>query len=159
MGEFATTVQDHLQAALDRRCPSVTWQTETPVAGTRVDIAGDGDTERYLVELEWRRADPADNTAKLFRHLEDGEFDRGRVAVFQVFTGYYDLQRGGVSSKRQNAEFVGRVAAETVDRLSYTPVEFDVDPPKRGGALPEDWETAADTVADKLRDSIAGDTH
>ncbi|ERH09815.1 MAG: hypothetical protein J07HX64_01577 [halophilic archaeon J07HX64] len=79
------------------------------------------------------------------------------MAVFQLFTGYYDLQRGGVSSKRRNAEFVGRVAAETVDRLSYTPVEFDLDPPKRGGTWPEDWETAADTVADVLCDTIAGD--
>jgi hypothetical protein len=157
VGEFATTVQRYLRAGLDERCPSVTWQTEASVGGTRVDIAGDDSGERYLVELEWRRADPADNTAKLFRHLESGVFDTEQVTVFQLFTGYYDLQRGGVSSKRRNAEFVGRVAAETVDRLSYTPVTFDLDPPKRGGARPEDWETVADAVVDVLGDSIAGD--
>jgi len=158
VGEFATTVQSYLERALDERCPSVTWQTEAPVGGTRVDIAGDGDGGRYLVELEWRRADPADNTAKLFRHLADGVFDTERVAVFQLFTDYYDLQRGGVSSKRRNAEFVGRVAAETVGRLSYTPVELGLDPPKRGGTRREGWEAAVDAVADEVGETIAGDS-
>jgi hypothetical protein len=157
VGEFATTVQSYLKRALEERCLSVAWETEASVAGTRVDIAGDGGGERYLVELEWRRADPADNTAKLFRHLESGAFDTERVAVFQLFTGYYDLQRGGVSSKRRNAEFVGQVAAETVDRLSYTSVELGLDPPKRGGPWPADWKTAANAVADVLRDQITGD--
>lgn len=159
MGEFATTVQSYLKGAVKKRCPSVAWGTEVSVAGTRVDIAGDSGEERYLVELEWRRADPADNTAKLFRHLESGAFETERVAVFQLFTGYYDLQQGGVSSKRRNAEFVGRVAAETVDRLSYTPVEFDLDPPKRGGAWPADWTAAADAAVNVLRDEIAGGCH
>jgi hypothetical protein len=159
VGEFATTVQSHLKGALEECCPSVAWGTEVSVAGTRVDIAGDSGEERYLVELEWRRADPADNTAKLFRHLESGAFETERVAVFQLFTGYYDLQQGGVSSKRRNAEFVGRVAAETVDRLSYTPVEFDLDPPKRGGAWPADWTAAADAAVNVLRDEIAGGYH
>lgn len=146
VGEFATTVQSYLRGVLAERCPAVVWKTEYPIAGTPVDIAGEGENRRYLVELEWRRADPADNAAKLFRHLQAGELDTTAVAVFQVFTGYYDLQRGGVSSKRKNAEFVGQVAAGTVDRLSYTPVELDLDPPKRGGELPDGWQTAADAA-------------
>jgi hypothetical protein len=154
VGELATAVQTHIRDALAERRPSVTWETEYRVAGTPVDIAGRRDGQRYLVELEWRRADPADNTAKLFRHLVEGKLDAGRVAVFQVFSGYYDLTRGGVSSKRENAEFVGRVAADAVERLAYTPVEFDLDPPKRGGTLPENWEPAADVVVAALCDDI-----
>jgi len=154
VGEFATTVQSYLRDALAERRLSATWHTEYRIAGTPVDIAGIGEERLHLVELEWRRADPADNAAKLFRHLDAGEIDAERVAVFQVFTGYYDLQRGGVSSKRKNAEFVGEIAAETVDRLSYTPVEFALDPPKRGGEWPADWETAADAVAATLCDGM-----
>jgi hypothetical protein len=157
VGELATAVQTYLRDALAERRPSVTWETEYRVAGTPVDGAGRRDGRQYLVELEWRRADPADNTAKLFRHLVEGELDGGRVAVFQVFSGYYDLERGGVSSKRENAEFVGRVAADAVDRLAYTPVEFDLDPPKRGGAWPDDWEAAADVVVAALCDDIESD--
>jgi hypothetical protein len=156
VGEFATTVQTYLRARLAERCPSAVWTTEHRIAGTPVDIAGEDGTQRYLVELEWRRADPADNTAKLFRHLHTGGLDAERVAVFQLFTGYYDLQSGGVSAKRKNAEFVGNIAAQTVDRLSYTPVEFDLDPPKRGGAWPDDWETAADAVVARLHEEISG---
>ena len=128
----------------------MTWGTEYRVGGTPVDIAGRRGGHRYLVELEWQRADPADNTAKLFRHLSGGVLDAGQVAVFQVFPGYYDLPRGGVSSKRENVESVGRVAARSLDRVSYTPVEFDLDPPKRGGAWPDDWRSDADRVADTL---------
>lgn len=106
MGELATAVQTHICEALAERRPSVTWETEHRVAGTPVDIAGRRGGQQYLVELEWRRADSADNAAKLFRHLVEGKLDAGQVAVFQVFSGYYDLRRGGVSSKRESAEFV-----------------------------------------------------
>ena len=30
---------------------------------------GSNNNQLYLIELEWRRADPADNAAELFRHL------------------------------------------------------------------------------------------
>ena len=157
MGELATAVQTYFRERLAESCPSVTWETEYQVAGTPVDVAGFAGQRRYLVELEWRRADPADNAAKLFRHLDAGEFDGEQVSVFQVFTGYYDLKRGGVSSKRKNAEFVGRVGEETVDTLSYTAVDFDLVPPKRGGTPPVDWETDADAVIESLRGEIHGD--
>lgn len=155
MGELATTVQAHLHRGLAETCPSVAWETEYRVAGTPVDIAGIAGQRGYLVELEWRRADPADNAAKLFRHLDSGALQVERVAVFQVFSGYYDLKRGGVSSKRENAEFVGGVAARTIDRLSYRPVDLNLDPPTRGGELPTGWTTAADAVVETVR----GETH
>jgi hypothetical protein len=101
------------------------------------------------VELEWRRADPADNTAKLFRHIHEGSIDR-RVTVCQVFTGYYDLASGGVSSKRKNAEFVGRIAARTLSDLAYHAVEFGLDPPKRGGDWPPEWREVADETVDRI---------
>jgi len=146
VGRFATTVGEYLRERFAEQQPALAWETEYRIAGTPVDIAGVGEGRLVLVELEWRRADPADNAAKLFRHLDTGTVDRQRVDLFHVFTRYYTLQRGGVSSKRKNAEFVGRIGAETIDRLSYTPVEFDIDPPKRGGDLPADWRTVADAV-------------
>jgi hypothetical protein len=149
VGEFATTAQRYLRAGLDERCPSVTWQTEASVGGTRVDIAGDDGGERYLVELEWRRADPADNAAKLFRHLAEGRIDADRVTVVHLFTRYYDLVSGGVSAKRANAEFVGSVAAETLDALTYHPLTFDLDPPKRGADRPSEWRSAADAAVEE----------
>jgi hypothetical protein len=150
VGQFATDVNAHLRDALAERRPGFEWEREYRIAGTSVDVAGVAPDHLVLVELEWRRADPADNTAKLFRHLTEGRLPHDRVTAFQVFTGYYDLASGGVSSKRENAEFVGRVAADGFDRLSYHPVEFGSTPPKRGGERPEDWREVADATADRI---------
>jgi len=167
VGEFADAVQERLRERLAERRPSFDWRTEYRVGPTPVDVAGvDGDAAGdcdaaasastdagtlALVELEWRRADPADNSAKLFRHLADGALDEyDRIVVCQVFTGYYDLARGGVSWKRENAEFVGRVAAEAFGRDSYAPVKFDLDPPKRGGEWSADWKDRADECARRI---------
>jgi len=76
--------------------------------------------------------------------------DATTVVAFQAFTGYYDLSRGGVSSKRKNAEFVGRVAADTADQLTYVPLDVELDPPKRGGERPDDWMDAADDVVREI---------
>lgn len=70
--------------------------------------------------------------------------------MFQVFTRYYDLVSGDISSKRKNAEFVGRVAADALDGLSYRSLTIDVDPPKRGGERPESWQGATDAVAETI---------
>jgi len=164
VGEFADAVQERLRERLAERRPSLDWQTEYRVGPTPVDVAGvdsggagESATAKTLalVELEWRRADPADNSAKLFRHLADGALDEhDRIVVCQVFTGYYDLARGGVSSKRENAEFVGRMAAEAFDRVAYHPVNFDLDPPKRGGEWPDDWRGRADDCARRIDDLL-----
>ena len=148
MGAFADAVNDRLREGLAERRPRFEWTREYRIAGTPVDVVGVAPERLVAVELEWRRADPADNTAKLFRHIHEGSVDR-RVTVHQVFTRYYDLASGGVSSKRANAEFVGRVAARTLPGLSYHPVEFDLDPPKRGADRPEGWEAVVEsTVAE-----------
>jgi hypothetical protein len=154
MGRFADAVSDHLRAGLADRAPRFDWATEYDVAGTPVDVGGvhrpaaDG-TELVAVELEWRRADPADNAAKLFRHLAEGRIDADRVTVVHLFTRYYDLVSGGVSAKRANAEFVGSVAAETLDALTYHPLTFDLDPPKRGADRPSEWRAAADAAVEE----------
>lgn len=150
MGELATTVQERLRESLAERLSGLDWETEYRIAGTPVDVAGVGDSRRLLIELEWRRADPADNAAKLFRHLDEGAITADRVLVCQVFTSYYDLSSGGVSSKRKNATFVGRVAAETLDSFSYQPAELAIDPPKRGGELPDDWQGAVAETASRI---------
>ncbi|MEF8841860.1 MAG: hypothetical protein V5A62_09585 [Haloarculaceae archaeon] len=72
------------------------------------------------------------------------------MSVFQVFTGKYDLVSGGVESRRKNAEFVGRTAADAFEELRYWPVEFGMTPPKRGGECPENWPEAADEVAARI---------
>lgn len=153
VGAFADDVNAHLRDALAAAVGG-TWETEHRVAGTPVDVAGTLDGRLVLVELEWRRADPADNTAKLFRHLSEGTIDADRVTVCQVFTAYYDLTSDGVSSKRENAEFVGRVAARTFARLSYHPVEFPLDPPKRGAERPDGWRKVADETAGEIVDRL-----
>jgi len=154
MGEFATAVQNSLCDSLAAAYPAIDWETEYRIAGTPVDVAGVGEPHLYLIEWEWRRADPADNAAKLFRHLDTGEITAEAVTVFHLFTNYYDLARGGVSSKRKNAEFVGRMAAATIDRLRYTPVDIDIEPPKRGGEWPETWQTTVDEASTALCEKI-----
>jgi len=152
VGKLAREVQERLRDRLATVRPERDWRLEHGIAGTQVDVAGVGDPT-VLVELEWRRADPVDNTAKLFRHLAEGRLPE-HVVVAQVFTAKYDLASGGVSSRRQNAEFVGRVAADTFDRLSYTPVDLAIDPPKRGGDLPDDWRVAVDAAAERIDDLL-----
>ncbi|MFW5984291.1 MAG: hypothetical protein ACOCRA_03750 [Halobacteria archaeon] len=149
MGENAERVQERLAAGLAERIPDAEWVTEYGVGGTPVDIGGTtGVGELYLVELEWRRADPADNAAKIFRHATK-TMER-QTYVFQVFTRYYELADGGVSSKRKNAEFVGETAAETLEGLSYTAVSLDAQPPKRGGELPDGWRSEVEAVAEEI---------
>jgi len=155
VGAFADAVQERLRGELRERCPAYDWATEHGVGGTPVDVAGRRDGHLVVVELEWRRADPADNTAKLFRHLAEGALDdHDGVDVVQLFTGYYDLQSGGVSSKRLNAEFVGERAAEAFGRLSYRAVDLAVDPPKRGGERPAGWEAAVAEAAADVAGSV-----
>lgn len=154
MGRFARTVQESICDALKAAHPERTWQTEYRLAGTPVDVAGVGENSLVLVELEWRRADPADNAAKLFRHLTTGAERSESVLFVQVFSRYYDLKRGGVSSKRKNAEFVGEMAAESIETLRYRPISLPLDPPKRGGPRPTDWEESVETVIGTLRSEI-----
>lgn len=115
-----------------------------------MDVAGEGDALLVLVELEWRRADPANNTVKLFRHLAEETVDAETVVLTQVFTTYYDLASGGVSTKRENAEFVGSRVAATFDHVEYRSVTLPLDPPKRGGELPAGWRERVDETAAEL---------
>jgi hypothetical protein len=159
VGENAERVQTYLSERLSESVPDADWETEYRVGSTPVDVAGKTEDGLALVELEWRRADPADNAAKLFRHASSERGEEGDVRdvrVFQVFTRYYELSDGGVSSKRKNAEFVGETAAESLDRFAYTLLTLGIIPPKRGSALPEGWhsevEEMADEIAGRLRD-------
>ncbi|GAA0458738.1 hypothetical protein MUK72_02935 [Halococcus dombrowskii] len=154
MGSFATAVQSRLRERLAVLRPGFDWKTEHHVATTPVDVAGRADDHVALVELEWRRADPANNTAKLFRHLDEETLAADAVDVFQLFTGYYDLTSGGVSSKRLNAEFVGRIGTQALDSFRYRTVDFVLDPPKRGGDRPDDWEAATDATAREIADYL-----
>lgn len=151
MGEFADDVRDRLSASLAERRPSLDWTTEHYLRRTPVDVAG-RDSDRFVaVELEWRRADPANNTAKLFYYAAEGELDDyDEIAVCQLFSGYYDLASGGASSKREVAEFVGETAAESVERVTFHPVTLPIDPPKRGGDRPEDWQARTDETAEDI---------
>ena len=154
MGAFATTVQEFIRDEMSIKHPSAEWETEYNIAGTPIDIAGRDAGSLYLIELEWRRADPADNAAKLFRHLHTEDIESENVVVFQIFTNYYDLSRGGVSTKRKNAEFIGNLAAETLSEVTYEPVEFELEPPKRGGERPQSWEDIATEVVHTLSKQI-----
>jgi hypothetical protein len=150
MGELADEVVHRLKEHLAQFCSSYAWETEYHIAQTPVDIAGiDGD--RYvLIELEWRRADPADNAAKVFRHLSTRKIPADQVRILQLFTNHYDLVSGGVSSKRKNAEFVGETAAELLEHITYHPINFEIDPPKSGEERPPKWEDATELTAEKI---------
>ncbi|WP_276299491.1 hypothetical protein [Halorussus lipolyticus] len=151
MGEFAEEVRDRLRNVLAERRPLLDWQTEYRIRRTPVDVVGTGQNRFVAVELEWRRADPANNTAKLFYYADEDEMDGyDEVVVCQLFSGYYDLESGGVSSKREVAEFVGRTAAESVERVEFHPLGLPIDPPKRGGERPEDWRARTDEAADEI---------
>ena len=149
MGQFADGVISRLRRQLALECPTYTWETEYPIAETPVDVVGIGD-QYILIELEWRRADPADNAAKIFRHLSTSEIEAEEIIIIQLFTNYYDLVSGGVSSKQKNAEFVGEAAADSLDKVIYHPLEFDIDPPKSGKERPTEWEKKADSMVETV---------
>jgi hypothetical protein len=150
VGEFADAVAVRLRDALAERRPSLDWEIEHYLRQTPVDVVGEDDDRFVAVELEWRRADPANNTAKLFYYAADGVIGHDEVVVYQLFSGYYDLASGGVSSKREVAEFVGKTATESVERVCYHPVRLPIDPPKRGGERPEGWQARTDETADEI---------
>ena len=154
MGRNAERVQECLLAVLAERIPDIEWETEYRVGGTPVDVGGVTEAgELCVVELEWRRADPADNAAKIFRHAIE-TVDGNGVQVFQIFTRYYELADGGLSSKRKNAEFVGETAAGSLGGLSYTAVSLDVRPPKRGGEVPDGWRSEVEKVGESITRSL-----
>ena len=115
-----------------------------------MDVVGTDGDRFVAVELEWRRADPVNNTAKLFYYAEDGAIEEDEVVICQLFSGYYDLESGGHSSKREVAEFVGETAAESVDRVSFHSLGLPIDPPKRGGDRPEGWRARTDETASEI---------
>jgi len=154
MGQFADEVVHQLKDHLEQFYSSYEWDTEYPIAETPVDIAGIDDDRYVLIELEWRRADPADNAAKIFRHLSTSEISADQVRILQLFTNHYNLSSGGVSSKRKNAEFVGETAAELLEHLTYHPIDFEIDPPKSGEDRPPQWEDVTDSTAEKLASVI-----
>jgi hypothetical protein len=152
VGAFADEVADRLRDVLSDHLDSHAWATEGYIGRTPVDVVGEGEP-LLLVELEWRRADPSNNTVKLFRHLVEGDLDGG-VHLVQLFSRYYDLQSGGTSSKRENAEFVGERIPMTVDRVAYTPLTLDIDPPKRGGERPGNWRGAVEAAAERIEQAV-----
>jgi hypothetical protein len=154
MGNHATEVQEYLAKNLARGADSFEWHAEYRIGSNPVEIAGVKDNVLIIVELEWRPADPSDNTAKLFRHLNSDTIDESQVIVAQLFTDYYDLSRGGISSKRLNAEFVGKTAANAYTELQYHAVDLCIDPPKQGQRLPEDWRDATDDALEIIQTQI-----
>jgi hypothetical protein len=154
VGTFATDVTRRLCDRLADARPAFEWEREYRLGSTPADVGGQAADRLALVELEWRRADPADNAAKLFRHAVEGSIDADRIVLFQVFTRYYDLTDGGISSKRLNAEFVGRMAADAIEGLSYHPLELDLTPPKRGSERPAGWQETSDAAAGAITDRL-----
>lgn len=150
MGRLADAVQARLRDRLAESLEEYDWEVERRVGGTPVDVAGVGPDALVAVELEWRRADPADNAAKLLRHLAEGSVDADRVTVVQVFTAYYDLDSGGVSSKRANAEFVGETGATALPGFEYHAVDLDVVPPRGQGSPDERWEAALVEAVERI---------
>jgi len=155
VGEFTDAVHARLRDALAARDPGREWTTEWYVQRTPVDVAGvpDADAPLVLVEVEMRRADPANNPVKLARHAADGAFDRP-VALVHLFSDYYALADGGHSSKRENAEFVGGLASDALDGFDYHAVDLALAPPVRGDDPPADWEDAVENAADRVTDRV-----
>jgi hypothetical protein len=151
MGEHASQVQARLRDRLAAVRPGLDWRTEYDLDGTRVDVAGVSESTLVFVELEWRRADPVANTATLFRHLAAGVLSASptrAVVVVQLFTTSYDLASGGVSSKREDAEFVGDRLAASFPHVSYHGVTLPLAPPRADGDLPDDWQRPVETAVE-----------
>jgi len=147
MGAFADDAQALLREELAARSERA-WVTEHRVGRTPVDVAApDGDVAVF-VELEFRRADPANNTVKIARHAAEGEVEKS-VVLIQAFSRYYETERG-ISSKRANAAFVGGLASDGVAGFAYRSLDFDVAPPKRGDDPPDNWEAAVESLAARV---------
>lgn len=153
MADTARRVTDEFRRVLAGLLPDHEWQVEHAIGDTRVDLAGIGEPW-VLVELEWRRADPVNNTVSLLRSLGPAGPVAERAVVAQVFTRYYDLADGGTSTRRRNAEYAGRLADEGVTGVRYLPVTLDVTPPRGDGDLPAGWQEAVATAAATIAEAV-----
>ncbi|MGB9986847.1 hypothetical protein [Salarchaeum japonicum] len=152
MAAFTDAVHDALRDALAERLPGFEWTTEERVRRTSVDVTGERADRRVFVEVEMRRADPANNPVKLARYADAGDFDCP-VFLVQAFSDYYELDSGGVSSKRKNAMFVGRLADDHISGFSYRALDLSLTPPKHGDYA-EDWRPAVDALAAELAELV-----
>lgn len=156
MGEFTDAVHAHLRDALAAHHPHREWTTEWYVRRTPVDVAGipeSADEPLVLVEVEMRRADPANNPVKLSRHAAEGAFDAS-VTLVQLFSDYYALANGTASSKRENAEFVGELAGDALADFDYHAADLPLAPPVRGDDPPEGWQDSVADAADGVTERV-----
>ncbi|GGN11900.1 hypothetical protein GCM10009021_09880 [Halarchaeum nitratireducens] len=149
VADFTDRVHARLRDGLAARHPARSWETEWYARRTPVDVAGVPDNAAaslLLVEVEMRRADPVNNPVKLARYAHEGDFDRD-VRLVHLFSDYYALDSGGVSSKRENAAFVGALASDHLDGFAYDALTLDVAPPTHGATPDGAWLTAVDEAA------------
>ena len=86
-------------------------KSEMPLSSNRIRVAVDleimNPRKIFLVEYEIHRADPSNNIAKIAYWMQN-EKPKQDVTVIQFFSPHYDLRKGGKSSKRVLAEYLGQ---------------------------------------------------
>jgi hypothetical protein len=98
-----------------------------------VDIEGEIDGRKVLIEVELRRIAPLANMVKIWSAISK-EADKNKyknAIVFQAFSAFYPKN----GTQRTNAEFVGEAMAKACG-IEYIPRSMEYKPAKRTASAP-----------------------
>jgi len=118
----------------------------------RFDLFGQYENNIYIIELEFKREDPAINVIKVYRAVDEKLqiLDKTKVYFIHIFSDFFNFNK----EKRINAEFVGKKMSKEFSYLEYISIDFNVAPPVRGDSFPSNTDIAIKNLTIEIKKLI-----
>jgi len=118
----------------------------------RFDLFGQYENKVYIIELEFKREDPATNIIKVFRAVDENLqiLNKTKICFIHIFSDFFNLKK----EKRINAEFVGKKMSKEFNNLEYISMDFNAVPPVRGASFPSNTDRAIKNLTIEIKELI-----
>lgn len=145
---------DKILNCLKESIPYIKWESQISPSfwHGRFDLFGQYENQIYIIELEFKRQDPAINVIKVFRAVDENKRSlKGKEIFFiHVFSECYSSK----GAKRKNAEFTGEKMSMAFRNLEYVSIDFNLAPPKEGDSFPSNTDIAIKGLVVKIEKLI-----